>query len=72
MTLVPALAESGADVTMLQRSPTYMVARPDTDRIALALRRFLPERLVYRIVRRKNVFQQQFVYRKTRTDPDLI
>ncbi len=72
VTLVPALAESGADVTMLQRSPTYMVARPDTDRIALALRRFLPERLVYRIVRRKNVFQQQFVYRKTRTDPDLI
>jgi cation diffusion facilitator CzcD-associated flavoprotein CzcO len=72
VTLVPALADSGADVTMLQRSPTYMVARPDVDRIALRLRKFLPERVAYWLVRRKNVFQQQFVYRKTRTDPDLI
>lgn len=72
VTLVPALADSGADVTMLQRSPTYMVARPDVDRIALRLRKFLPERVAYALVRRKNVFQQQFVYRKTRTDPDLI
>jgi monooxygenase len=72
VTLVPALADSGADVTMLQRSPTYMVARPDVDRVALRLRKFLPERVAYWLVRRKNVFQQQFVYRKTRTDPDLI
>lgn len=72
VTLVPALAELGASVTMIQRSPTYMVARPDVDRIALRLRRFLPERVAYWLVRRKNVFQQQFVYRKTRTDPDLI
>jgi monooxygenase len=72
VTLVPTLAELGALVTMIQRSPTYMVARPDVDRIALRLRRFLPERVAYWLVRRKNVFQQQFVYRKTRTDPDLI
>ena len=72
VTLVPALAELGASVTMIQRSPTYMVARPDVDRIALRLRQFLPERVAYWLVRRKNVFQQQFVYRKTRTDPDLI
>ena len=72
VTLVPAPAELGASVTMIQRSPTYMVARPDVDRIALRLRQFLPERVAYWLVRRKNVFQQQFVYRKTRTDPDLI
>ncbi len=55
VTLVPALAAKTAHVTMLQRSPTYIVALPDEDRIANALRRHLPARLAYAITRWKNI-----------------
>jgi cation diffusion facilitator CzcD-associated flavoprotein CzcO len=72
VTVVPAMADTAAQVTMLQRTPTWMVARPDTDRIANGLRRVLPERLAYAITRAKNTFMQQLVYRKTRTDPDVV
>ena len=56
VTLVPALARSGAGhVTMLQRSPTYILSMPDEDPIANALRRRLGERRGYAITRWKNV-----------------
>ena len=72
VTVVPAMAETAAHVTMLQRSPTWMVARPDTDRVANILRRFLPERVAYSLTRLKNTAMQQFIYRKTRTEPEVI
>lgn len=72
VTLVPAMAETANHVTMLQRSPTWVVARPDTDRFANTLRRVLPDRVAYAITRKKNTLQQQLVYRKTRTDPDKV
>ena len=43
VTLVPALAERAAHVTMLQRSPTYVVSRPAEDAVANFLRRVLPK-----------------------------
>jgi cation diffusion facilitator CzcD-associated flavoprotein CzcO len=55
VTLVPALAERAAHVTMLQRSPTYIVSQPDQDQIANTLRRWLPERVAYGISRWKNI-----------------
>ena len=72
ITLVPAMAERASHVVMLQRSPTYVVSRPDEDRLAQRLRRVLPERLAYRIIRAKNTWFQQLVYRRTRTNPDSI
>jgi len=72
MTLVPALAQQAEHVTMLQRSPTYVVSRPDIDRIADRLRKVLPERLAYRLTRKKNVALQQFFYRRTRTKPAQV
>lgn len=72
VTLVPAIAEDAAHVTMLQRSPTYVVARPDHDAIANRLRRVLPERAAYAITRRKNIFRSQMIYRRTRTAPDKV
>ncbi len=72
MTLVPAMAGQAAHVTMLQRSPTYVIARPDRDKLANGLRRVLPDRLAYRITRRKNIALQQFLYRRTRTKPDAV
>ncbi|MEP5763669.1 MAG: NAD(P)/FAD-dependent oxidoreductase [Halieaceae bacterium] len=72
MTLIPSMAEKAASVVMLQRSPTYVVSRPDKDRIANALRRFLPERWAYAITRWKNVLLQQWVYKKTRNEPEDV
>jgi monooxygenase len=72
MTLVPAMAQTAGHVTMLQRSPTYVVSRPDTDRLANTLRSVLPDKLAYELTRRKNVGFQQLVYKRTRTQPDKV
>jgi monooxygenase len=72
VTLVPALAERAAQVTMLQRSPTYIVSLPAVDPIAKALRRVLPDRAVYPIVRWKNVLLQTLVYRLSRRRPEAL
>ena len=55
VTLVPAMAKSASHVTMLQRSPTYMLNRPSRDGFANTLRKLLPERAAYAVTRWKNV-----------------
>lgn len=72
MTLVPAMAETAGHVTMLQRSPTYVISRPDRDAIANTLRRFLPDTWAYGLTRWKNVAMQQFFYKRTRTHPEKV
>jgi monooxygenase len=72
MTLVPAMAKDAAKVTMLQRSPTYVISMPGEDGIANRLRRFLPDRVVYPIVRWKNVIMQGIFYRVSRRWPELV
>ena len=72
MTLVPAMAQTANHVTMLQRSPTYVVARPDTDALAVKLRKILPEKMAYSVTRWKNTTLQQFVYKRTRTKPEQV
>jgi monooxygenase len=72
ITLVPAMAEQAAQVTMLQRSPTYVVSLPGEDPIAERLRRRLPDRVAYAIVRWKNVLLQMGSYRLSRRRPELM
>jgi monooxygenase len=72
MTLVPAMADEAEHVVMLQRSPTYVVARPDVDKVAGILRKILPEKLAYALTRWKNTTMQQFVYKRSRTEPEKI
>ncbi len=69
VTLVPALAEAAAHVTMLQRSPSYILALPDEDVVADALRRVLPGRLAYALTRWKNVALQTATYQLSRRRP---
>jgi monooxygenase len=69
VTLVPALAELGAEVTMLQRSPTYVLSIPERDAIADVLRRHLPAKLAYSLVRAKNVTLATLVYQLCRRAP---
>ncbi|WP_083384459.1 MULTISPECIES: NAD(P)/FAD-dependent oxidoreductase [Cupriavidus] len=72
VTLVPAMAQSAAHVTMLQRSPTYIVARPGQDAIAHKLRRLLPEGLAYGITRWKNVLLGMFFFQLARRRPEQV
>ena len=72
ITLVPSMAEKAAHVTMVQRSPTYVVSRPDEDVIANTLRKFLPEKWAYGITRFKNVQMQRYIYGRTRTQPEKV
>jgi monooxygenase len=72
VTLVPSLAERAEHVTMLQRSPTYIVSLPAEDRIANRLRRFLPDGVAYALVRWKNVLLQMLVYQLSRRRPELV
>jgi len=69
MTLIPAMAETAEHVTMLQRSPTYVVGRPDTDPVANSLRKVLPDKVAYKVTRWKNVTLQQMIYKRTRAKP---
>ncbi|WP_425230318.1 flavin-containing monooxygenase [Sphingomonas sp.] len=70
VTLVPEMAKHAATVTMLQRSPTYVVSRPAEDAIANRLRKVLPRKLAYGVTRWKNVLFGMFFYRMTRKRPE--
>lgn len=71
VTLVPALAAEAAQVTMLQRSPSYIASLPARDGLADALRRRLPEHLAHRIARWKNVLITTAFYQLCRRRPTL-
>ncbi len=73
VTMVPAMADGGAEhVTMLQRSPSYMVSRPSQDAVATALRKRLPEKLAYKIIRQKNVRLGAFFYKLAKSKPEKV
>ncbi len=72
MTLVPALAATAAHVVMLQRSPTYVAALPSRDVVADILRRALPGKTAFRVVRRKNIATTALSYRLSRRWPGLM
>ena len=72
VTLLPELAATAAHVTMLQRSPSYVVALPARDRIGAALRRRLPGALSYRLVRWKNILLTTAFYQFARRRPDAL
>ncbi|HEY5072626.1 MAG TPA: NAD(P)/FAD-dependent oxidoreductase [Caulobacteraceae bacterium] len=70
VTLVPAMARKAAHVTMLQRSPTYVVSRPAEDALANRLRARLPAKLAYDIVRWRNVLFGMYFFNLARKKPE--
>ncbi len=72
VTLVPAMAEQAAHVTMLQRSPSYVMTVPARDPIADRLRRLLPKKTAYSIIRWKNVLLTMLSYQLSRRRPKLM
>jgi cation diffusion facilitator CzcD-associated flavoprotein CzcO len=72
VTLIPALAETAAHVTMLQRSPTYIANVPKRSPMAALARKVLPTRLQEPFVRWAHALLTQGSYHLSRRRPDLV
>jgi monooxygenase len=72
VTLVPAMAQTAAHVTMLQRSPTYILSLPTEDAIATRLRELLGVRRAYAVTRWKNVLVSTLIYQLSQRRPAMI
>ncbi len=72
VTLVPEMAKKAAHVTMLQRSPTYVISRPAEDGFSLTLQKFLPINLAYQITRVKDVILGMLSYQLARSQPEFV
>jgi cation diffusion facilitator CzcD-associated flavoprotein CzcO len=72
VTIIPVIAEKAAHVTMLQRSPTYIVARPANDKLAGVLRRYLPTKTAYALARWYYVLFGLYFYNLSRRKPRAV
>jgi cation diffusion facilitator CzcD-associated flavoprotein CzcO len=72
VTMLPAMAAEAAHVTMLQRSPTYIVSLPARDMISAALQRVLPTSAVYKLARMRNIAVQRAIYGLARVRPGAV
>ena len=72
VTLIPAMANETAHITMLQRSPSYVINVPNTDKLVDACRKVLSEELVYKIFRKRNIFMQRGIYKLSRRFPNKM
>ncbi len=72
VTLVPAMAGTAAHVTMLQRSPSFILSLPNHDPLANGIRRVLPERTAHRLVRWKNILMNMGIYQLSRSAPNRM
>jgi cation diffusion facilitator CzcD-associated flavoprotein CzcO len=72
VTLIPSMAKKAASVTMLQRSPTYIISRPSEDWFANGLRKILPNSWAYALTRMRNTRFQEFIYKRTRKNPEKV
>jgi len=72
VTLVPEMAKAASHVTMLQRSPTYVVARPAEDALANKLRRNFSAKLAYHAIRWRNVMLGMFFFQLSRRNPEKV
>jgi cation diffusion facilitator CzcD-associated flavoprotein CzcO len=72
VTLIPAMAVTAGHVTMLQRSPSYILSLPDHDSIADLLRRRLPAGVAHWMARWKNIFLNLWIYQMSRRAPNLM
>lgn len=72
VTLIPAMATDAEHVTMVQRSPSYVAARPGHDKVAAGLKRILPLKAAAGMTRWKNVLMQQWFFRLARRKPQQV
>jgi monooxygenase len=71
VTLIPAMADEAGHITMLQRSPSYVMPLPRKDPLANGLRRLLPAKAAYAVTRRLNIGRGRFIYNLCQRNPKL-
>ena len=72
ITLVPSMADKAGHVTMLQRSPGYILSVPAIDRVAEQVQRWLPERVAYRLTRSRNILLHRSLYQICKSRPQAM
>ena len=72
VTLVPEMAKQAGHVTMLQRSPTYVVSRPGQDQLAIKLRKKLGDKIAYHMIRWRNVMFGMYFFQLARRQPAKV
>jgi monooxygenase len=72
ITLVPAMADAASHITLLQRSPSYIVSMPSVDRLSRLLDRVLPEAWVHRLARGRFIALQRGVYLASKRWPGAM
>jgi monooxygenase len=72
VTLGPSMAATAEHVTMVQRSPSYVLSLPERDQLAARLRRLLPPKLAYQVVRWKNVLTATVFFQLSRRRPAAV
>ncbi|QYJ78249.1 flavin-containing monooxygenase [Shewanella acanthi] len=72
ITLVPSMADKAANVTMLQRSPSYIMSVPSVDKISMMLNRILPKKWVFDFARKRNILLQRGLYLACRKWPNMM
>jgi len=72
ITLIPSMADDAEHITMLQRTPSYIMSVPANDSMAESLYRRLPDWLVYRLIRGRNIRLQRFIYNISQRRPKLV
>ena len=72
ITLLPAMTQGGAKVTLLQRSPTYIASVPSVDLVYKKLRDVLPDKVAYQITRARNIGIQRGIYALAKSKPQLL
>ncbi|MFV0575437.1 MAG: flavin-containing monooxygenase [Vibrio sp.] len=72
ITLLPSMAETASHVTMLQRSPSYIMSVPGTDKMSILLNHVLPKKWVFNIARKRNIFLQRGMYLSCRKWPNMM
>ena len=72
VTLVPTLAEKAAHVTMVQRSPTYIMKLPNRNGLYISLQKWLPGRTAYRLTRWRNLALAMGLFGYSRAFPESM
>jgi monooxygenase len=72
MTIVPAMADQAEHVTLLQRTPTYVVSVPAVDPLEQRLKKWLGATRAHRIAKRKNIGLQRLVWHASKRRPNLV
>ena len=72
VTIVPNMVDDAAELTMIQRSPSYVFSRPAEDAVANFLNRILPEKWAFSLTRWKNIYMQNTTFKTARKKPEKV